>query len=461
MHSPQGDKGLEDEFGLAAIDDLDSLFPDTNAGFHFGEEKAITNVNVSNESTYKHTPQLAQTPKHDSDPDLVGDGLFQKSSTTLTAPPSSRSNPETPKEQFEFSLGDFAPAMTRIFSEQSGLASLNPRQSNHPENVHQAMIMNHRQKHHLVSSPMRRSETYRWEEAGATASSSDVALSIPATAYNQHQAGLDFGVPYGFGARHSHMRTPLRPSNLRNSISSQPSDLYPSVSEVSQSNPQFMHAITDPSAAQENGHGYRNRRHTDAELLSRNPFAGTYPVLDNSQMYGGLMGNLGNYADPSRGYSHPYQARSMYLSQGLQGNLVHPSVDSHQQISGMLLQQPTNVPPFMVRPAQQSAFGQRMHTTMKREPQSSGSCVGQESYQSTEDPEVPKSVQTREPSETLTAPITAEENEMYLNKILAAMYDTSRAQDNAGMISTWKTQMNDKEAVEGIAKDLLVSLTYI
>lgn len=465
MHSPQTNKGLEDQFALPPIDDLESFFPDANCSFTYGVDKATTNVNVdNNESTYKLNHHLAN---QDSELDLVGDSMSHKlESTTIAAPLASQSNPETPKEQFDFTLGDFAPTMTRIFSEQSGLASLNPNHSDHPDNVHpdnvrQNLIKNQHQNHQLASVPMRRSDSYVWpQEIGAMKSSADGNLSMPAMSYNQHQAGLDLGAQHGVGARHSYLRTPLRPSGLRNSISSQPADIYPSVSQVVDSNPHFMQPTADISTAQEHLHAPRNRRHTDAPIFPRNPLINPYPMFDQNPMYGGFMGSLTSYADPNRVYSLPDPPRSVYHSHGMHGNLVHPNADSHQHINGMLLQPPMDLSPYNFRPHQQSVFGQRMQTTMKREELSSNSCPQRVSYQSMEETEVAKGVQTENLDETPLAPITAEEKELYLNKILAAMYDTSRAQDNAGMISAWKTQMNDKEAVEGIARDLLVSLLY-
>jgi hypothetical protein len=458
MHSPQADKGLGDEFELPQIDDLESFFPNANDDFHFAEEKAIMNMNVDRDgSSYKHSSHLAQTLKQDHDADPVGDGMFQTlSSTNLPVPPSSHSNPETPKEQFEFSIADVAPAMTRIFSDQSGLASLNPKQSNHPDNLHSAMIMNQRHTQHLTSTPMRRSESHgRAQEARTFGSSADSGLPAQTTPLNQPQAGLDLGLQFGFGARHSYLRTPVRPSGLRNSVTTRSAD-YPSVSEVPKPNLQPMQAISSTSSAQEHMQSYRNRRHTDAQLYPPSLWANTYPGVDQNPMYGGLMGNNANYTNPAQTYS-PYQAQSVYLTQGPHGRLLHPKIDSRQQISGMLMQQPASLAPYNISPYQQSAFGQRMRTTMKREEPASGSCPQRDSYQSIEDSGVARSSQIQDSDETSLATFTSEQDEMYLNRILAAMYDTSRAQDNAGMISTWKTQMNDKEAVEGIARELLVS----
>lgn len=458
MPSPQADKGLGDDFGLPQIDDLESFFTDANGDFHYEEEKAIMDVNDG--ASYNHSSHQAQTPKQTHDADLVGGGMFQTlSSTNLSIPPASHSNPETPKEQFEFSLGDVAPSMTRIFSDQSGLASLNAKQSNHPDNLHSATILNQRHTQHLTSTPMRRSESHgRAQEARTSGSSTDGGLPTQVTTYNQPQAGLDHGLQFGFGARHSYLRTPVRPSGLRNSVTTQTTDPHPSVSEILKPNLQPMQAISSLAAAHEHTQSYRNRRHTDAQLYPPNLWANTYPFMDQNPVYGGLIGNNANYTNAGQNYS-PYQAQSAYLTQGTHGRLIHPKIDSHQQISGMLMQQSPSLGAYL-GPYQQSAFGQHMRTTMKREESASGSRPQRDSYQSIEDSGMAKSGQVQDSDEASLATFTSEQDEMYLNKILAAMYDTSRAQDNAGMISTWKTQMNDKEAVEGIARELLVSPIY-
>ena len=474
MQSPHIEKGFEDQFATSQIGDLDTLFPDSNCSFNFGMEKATTNIsgysNSNNESTHTLNHHLAQVSKQDFELDLVGDGIPHKmESATIAAP--SRSNPETPKEQLDFSLGDLAPTMTRFLSEQSGLASLNPIHSDHPDsvqrdNLHQSLTKRHHQNNQYGSIPMRRSDSIeRSQQMGTIASSADGNLSMPAMSYNPHYGGIDLGVQHGFGTRHSYLRTPLRPSGLRNSVSAnsvsvQPADIYSSLSSFIEPNQQFMQPITDTSTTQEHLHTLRNRRHTDAAMISRNSLINQYPIFDQSPVYGGFIGSPATYAEQRQIYSPASTPRSVHHSYGVHGNLVHPSADSHQHINRVLLQQPMDISTYNIRPYQQSAFGQRMHTTMTREDLKSDSGPQQVSYQATGETEVYRDVRTKNLDETSLAPTTAEEKESYLNRILSAMYDTSRAQDNAGMISAWKTQMNDKEAVEGIARDLLVRPGY-
>lgn len=459
------EKGLENQFEIPPIGDLGTFFPDSNCSFDFGAEKVTGNISVNNhESTYLNS-HLAPASKKDFQPDLVDDGMSHKlESTTIAAPPPSRSNPETPKENFDFSVGDLAPTMTRFLSEQSGLALLNPSHSDHldtiqRDNVHQSMITNDNQNHQLASIQMRRSDSSAWSrEMGTSASSADSNLSMPATSYNPHHAGLDLGVQHGFGTRHSYIRTPLRPSGLRNSVSAQPADIHPSLPQVVVPQQHFIQPIPDTSTSQEQMHTLRNRRHTDAAISSPNQSINSYPIFDQGPVYGGFIGSPASYADPSRTYSPAVTPRSVYHPYGMHGQLVHPSADSHQHANRILLQQPIDTATYDLRSHQQSAFGHRMHTSMKREDLSSDSSPLRVGYQTVEETQVSRGAQTKNLDETSSAPNTARQREMYLNKILSAMYDTSRAQDNAGMISAWKTQMNDKEAVEGIARDLLVSL---
>ena len=469
MQSLQQEKESEDQFEISPIGDLDAYLRDPNSSFNFGAEKATTNISDNDESVDYPKHHLAQTSKQDSESDLVGDDMSHKlESTTIAAPPPSRSNPETPKEQFEFSLGDLAPPMTRFLSEQGGLASLTSSQSDHPDNVqrenlHQTMIKSQYPSHQIASTSMRRSDSRgNFSQVGAIASSTEGNLSMPAISRNLHQGGLDFGVQPGFGARHSHSRTPLRPSNLRNivsanSVSAQPVDIYPSLPQVVGPNQHFMQPIADTSIAQEHLQTLRNRRHTDAAILSRN--LNPYPMVDQGPAYGGFIGSPTNYADPSRQYSPFNIPRSVHHNYGMHGHLIHPSADSHQHINQILLQPAMDSSTYNLS-RQQSAFEQPMRTTMKREDPPSDSGPQRVSYQVMEEVEVSKVPQIGNLDEISSAPNTDEEKELYVKKILSAMYDTSRAQDNAGMITAWKTQMNDKEAVERIARELLVSIRY-
>ena len=469
MHSPQVDKTLEDQFTFSSLDDLGSFFPDGNSSFTYAEKPTMNDNIESNESTCGLNTFLAQTPKEDGDANPLGDTMLPKlDSTSPGGPISSQSNPETPKGQFEFSLGDSAPAMTRFFSEQSGLASLNPKQADHSDNVHQTLLKNQQQKHQLMANPnqlmatpMSRTNSHQgWTpNAGTMASSEDNSLPTPAISYNQHQAGLDAGVQNGFGARHSYIRTPLRPSGLRNSLSSQPATIYPSNSEVAEPNPQFMQTIADNPTTHELPHRYRNRRYTDAQVLPRIEAANPYSILDQNQAYGGFMGDLTNYADPARVYSLSNPPRSVYHSQGMNGTFVHPTADSYQPMSGMLMPPPTNIPTYINRPHHlQPTLGQRIHHTMKRMDITSDPSPQRVRHQSVEETGKSKGVRNQERKETPPSTLTPENYDEYYRKTLAAMYDTSHAQDNAGMISTWKTQMADSEAVEKIAHDLLVSV---
>lgn len=472
MQSPQLEKGSEDQFEIPPIGDLDTFFPDPNCSFNFGAEKVTTNIGANNsESAYNPNHHLEQISKQGFESDILGDDTSHKlESATIAAPPSSRSNPETPKEQFDFSLGDLAPTMTRYLSEQSGLASLTPGHSNHPDsvqrdNIRQSMAKVQHHDHPLAWTSMRRSSSRGWSsQVGAIASSADGSHSMPAMSCNPHQEGLDLGAQHGFGARHSYLRTPVRPSSLRNivsanSISPQPADIYSSVTQVVGPNQHFVQPIPDTSIAQENLNTLRNRRHTDTAMFSRNSLINPYPMVDQGPVYGGIIGGPTNYADSNQQYSPFNIPRSVPHNYGMHGHLIHPSADSHQHINRIFQQQRMDSSVYNLQP-QESAFEHRMHTTMKREDPSSNSGPQRVSYQTMEETEASKIVQTKNLDDTSSAPTTAEERELYINKILSAMYDTSRAQDNAGMISAWKTQMNDKEAVEGIARDLLVSLEY-
>lgn len=447
MHSPPADEGLEVPYGLPSIDEFESLFPNTGNSSTFTEK-------TDNESTCKVTTFVAAS-KQDDVADLFIDSGFHKiDPTTPGAPLSSKSNPETPKAQFEFALEDFAPTMTRIFSEQSGLATLNP--PHHPENVHQPLLRNTQQRGQLSNTMRRSNSSHGWAQ-DAAAMASFTADSVPnaTITYHQHQAGLDFGAQ---NVRPLHVRTPLRPSSLRNTLSS--ANIYQPISEGVEPNPHFTQSVAGNSNHHENARRNRERRHTDAQYFPRNQVAGPYTFFKPNQLYGGFAEEVTNHASPAQLYSLPIESPQVYHRQEMNRDLTQPDADSYRSVSGMLVQQPTNNSTYLTRPLQYSAFGQRTHTMSKRDIPRSVPAPQGFHFQPVEETDSSKGPRNQNPNENVSATIAGEDSDKkYFDKILAAMYDTSRAQDNAGMISTWKTQMNDKEAVEGVARDLLVSLT--
>lgn len=471
MQSSQQDKESEEQFEIPPIGDLDDYFRDPDSNFDFGEEKANTNLGVDNESIDYPKHHLAHTSNQEYETGLVGDGMANRlESTTLAVPPPSRSNPETPKEQSDFSLGDLAPPMTRFHSEQGGLASPNPSHSDHPDNVQgdnfrQSVIRSQLPSHQTPPVSMRRSDSRgNFSQVGAIESSADSNLVTPAMSRNPHQGGLDRSVQHGFGVRHSHSRTPARPSNLRNivsanSVSAQPADIYPSLPQLGGPNQQYMQPVADPSTAQEHFHTLRNRRHTDTATFSRNPLMNPYPIVDPDPAYGGIIGSAANYADPSRQYSPFHIPRSVHDNYGIHGHLIHHGADPHQPINQILLQSPMASSTYNLR-HQRSAFQPPMHNTMKRDDSSPDSGPQRMSHQAMEETEVSQSPQIRNPGEPPSVPKTEKEKQACVNRILSAMYDTSRAQDNVGMISSWKSLMNEKEAIERVARELVVGFGY-
>lgn len=474
MPSPQKEKELENQLGLPPIGDLGSFFPDPDCSYNFEAERGTTNVDANeSRSNYNLNIHLAHVPKQDSQTDPVGDDMSNKpESATIPRPPPSRSNPETPKENVNYSQGNSPPEMARFYSEQSGLPSLSPGHLDHPhiaqqDYFHRSIIKPQRPSQQPPSISMRRPDNSEWgQPMEAIASSADSNISMQARSYNPHQGGLDLGAQHGYGGRPSHLRTSNRQSGLRNIVSANPvstqgADIYSSLPHSIQPNQHFMQPMADTSNAQENFHAFRSRRHTDSSMSGRNLPMQQFSILDQGQVFGGYAGSP-DYAGPARSYSPGYAPGSVSYPYVPGGQFVHPNVDSPQNVNRALFQHPmtTSTSPYNLSPHQSSAFGNRMHPTMKREDLSSDSSPQRVSYQSVEQAEGSQGAPDRSPEETSSGPKTAEEKKKYIKKILDAMYDTSKAEDNAGMISAWKTQMNDKEAVEAVARDLLVSLEY-
>lgn len=472
MQSPKQDQESEEQFEISPIRDFDAYLGDTDSDFNFEAEKANTILGVDSEPINSPKYLLARTSNQEYETNLVGDSMANTlESTTIAAPLPSRSNPETPKEQSVFSPGDLAPSMTRFYSEQGGVASPNLSHSDYPDNIQrdnlrQGVIRSPYPSHQVPPVSLRHSDSKgNFSQMGAVPVSTDSNFAMSPMSHSPHsphQTGLDLNIQHGRGVRQSHSRTPVRPSSLRNivsanSISAQPANIYPSLPQPMGPNQQFMQPIADPATAQEHLHTLRNRRHTDASMFPRSSLMSPYLMMEQDPAYGGIIGNPANYADPTRQYS-PFNniPRSVHHSYGIHGHLIHPSNDPHQPINQALLQSPMDSSTYNLH-QHRSAFQQSMHPTMKREDSSSDSGPQRMSYQAMEETEVPQLPQIQNPNETFSVPDTEEKKEGYVNRILSAMYDFSRTQDNAGMISGWKMVMTDKEAVERVARELLVS----
>ena len=471
MQNPKQDPESEEQFEISPIGDFGAYLRESDSDFNFEPEKANTNLGVDSESIDSPKYPLAQTSNQEYETNLIGDSMANTlESTTIAAPPPSHSNPETPKEQSAFSPGDLAPSMTRFYSEQGGIASPNLSHSDQPDNrqrddLRQSMIRSPYPSHQSPPGPVRRSDSKgNFSQMEAIASSADSNFAMSPMSHSPHQTGLDLSVQHGRGVRQSHSRTPVRPSNLRNivsanTISTQPANIYPSLPQLVGPNQQFMQPIADPSTAQEHLHTLRNRRYTDTSMFSRNSLINPYLMVEQDPAYGGIIGSPANYADPNRQYSPFNIPRSVHHSYGIHGHLIHPSNDSHQPINQAQLQSPMDSSTYNLH-QHRSAFQQPMHPTTKREYSSSDSGPRQMGYQAMEETEVAQIPQLQNPAETSSAPNTEEKKELYVNRILSAMYDFSRTQDNAGMVSGWKTVMADKEAVERVARELLVGFEY-
>lgn len=356
--------------------------------------------------------------------------------TDFLVPPISHSNPETPNEPIDFSFGDDIPLMHRVLSEQSVLPSLSARYQNVQPQVR---FWNQRY------GQDERDE--RSQEAGPNALS-------------HHQAGLELEIPFE-GTHQSNIGTPMGLSNLSNTYTSTSLNLAQSPSGGNlKHQPQIRTGIEYP--ALEYLKEPRGRRHTDAELCSQQYQMAEGNIYNPVNFAAhGISTSTGPFPDPLSyhsprpQYSQANESHSPYIPSHIHGNLAHGNFNSDYYRNELMLEQPTYSFPGYTIPDQATYFQQNSNT-MKQDKPNPDQDAQSVNYRSLQNDETSADAQTQRPNQNAGIPRNSEEDKPYFDTLMASMFDVSQAEDNEGMILTWRNQLNDRDAIAEVARNILV-----
>ena len=437
-----------------------------------------TGINKDEEdNNYDVVPCLNQTLNEVQEPEFTGmsnevdhhyDDFSNLWSAAQTVPPSSHSNPETPNESV-FKANPAAEPMTRIVSEPS----LGPLSQRHQQDLtfgYHGLPASQQPQQAMLAS-LNRSVTIDKSQENETSASESKNAFPPLFSPICDQAGLDFGTHSKkyrqFDIPTSNMRTSTISTRRGNCAVSQSSEndtslfrtsqFHRSVSGASQTS---MPSMTNPSMIGTCVSDFPNQPHNKVEQylpdswpnitqipgepfsygfaidanrptsMCCSPLDETAPLLGNTQR---MYSHLGN---------HPNMTRDRFLP--------------HRSTYGPMVQQPTYLPESVLAPPKGSTPTQDSRPSTKRSESYTGLRSQRAKRPLLNDDKI--SIATGTPSfkKQNSGVMTAQEEQLCIQKILTAMYDTSRAQDNPGMVSTWKSQVNDSEAIEKVAHDLLV-----
>ena len=460
------DVGMEDDQNVAHLQEIDisaqdakSLFPElglmTSNDFDFKHEKGGVNDMLDFD-------QLNNDDADHRSGETIEGGEAQDISsvvaTDIHAPPISQSNPETPNEPFDFSFEEFAPLMIRNSSEQSILPSLTSKYQNTQTQVRS---ISQRFDQPVTSTKLNNAGNRDKSQDRGPTTPYTPATSAISWGQNHHQAGPDMGTPFELGARQSHIRTPIRPSGLRNSYSALSPDIAQSPSRLNQSRHQQIRANME-TLALDHLTEFRGRRRTDADMCSHQPRmiesniynSGHYAAQSVATSTNHLA-DQSRYPSPHSQYSHPYGSLTPYIPSHIHGNIAQGN--SNWRGNELLLQQPTSTFPHQMPPSQTSAYLQQSLSMMKREEPSPDRETLSVNYRSLNTAEIAMDTQTRIHDQDIEAPRNDVEDKPYFDTIMASMFDISQAEDNEGMVLTWRNQLNDRDAIAEVAANLLVS----
>lgn len=460
--------GVEDDQNLIHLQEIDvstqdakSLFPElglmASDDFHFKHEKGEVNEMMDygqlNDEDVNHQPG-----------ETVEEGETQDHSSIVTtdipAPPISHSNPETPNEPLDFSFEDFTPLMNRVSSEQSLLPSLTSKYQNVQP---QARSASQRLDQPATSVKLSHSENHDKSQDRRSMTPHASATSTVSWSQNHHQAGLDIGNSLELGARQSHIRTPIRPSTLRNSYPALSPDISQPPFRANQSRNQPTRA-SNQTLALDHLTEFRGRRHTDADSCSRQPrmlesniYNSSHYAAHNVVTSSGHFSDQSRYPSPHQQYSQPYGSHPSYIPSQIHGNITHGNANPNWRGNELLLQQPPNAFPHHMVPSQPSTYFQHNLSMMKQEEPSPDRGTKSVNYRTLNNAETAMDTQIHDLDQDTEAPRNEAEDKPYFDTIMASMFDISQAEDNEGMILTWRNQLNDRDAIAEVAANLLVS----
>ena len=319
------------------------------------------------------------------------DTLGTLSSTNLPPVSTSFSNPETPTKPLEMSFDTKSPATARILSEQSALSA-----------------------HKLIGvQPSVEPAPISSRQTPASLSSS---VTIART-----QAGPERNAQFEQPQRH--VRAPIRPSNLRTSVSAGPENLGGSQSP---------------------------------QMLAQDMYSYPYQTQANPPVGWDRVHRSG-YVDPHRANS-PYMGNSSsYSDNVLHGNVTHGEFNFAPLSDNLLLQQPAT---HLLNTAYYHTklnSNKRSFHAMTDEESPSETAQSRLKYKSYSQASREQTCSTFNSRYDGTFPRNDASDCHYVERVMNAMFDMSTAEDNGGMKRTWETMMRDKDRVEKAAWEVIVS----
>lgn len=448
-----------------------SLFNDNNDIFHseLGEdnkidaEKLAVCHNKSEETGVGYSMEEIATEHVEAPHYYDSNALEDFNFTSTTAPPDSRSNPETPTEPLEMSFDAKPVEMTRIVSEQSSLA---PRLARYVNSELEARPISHGQNQ-VFSAVATNAPKSR---AGTPGPRSRVSsISGVSTPIARPQAGSEQINRYEPAARFSNVRQHIGPSGLRNSISISAEDYDRPPSSSSQHYPHPVQANigNSPPNEQIQSHGTQYQHdfgspspqlwHADQHA---SPYKSQMHMHNKSDFIGNFTSNdqfPGIFNTHSPHIIHP----SPFGEDPSHANMTQENVNLSQYQGALMLDQAANHFPYpnqqLLQHGRTSGFDQGNLPNMSMRPENYPSEVGHPTlkFASLEHARREKSVSTLNPEPDDTVPQTAEDDRHYVAIMLEAMLDMSVAEDNAGMKRTWETMRRDRDKVEKAAWEIL------
>lgn len=337
------------------------------------------------------------------------------------APPISHSNPETPIAPFEMSFDAPFP-MSRIRSEQITPSS---RMLKSSSSSLEAAASNQHQNFHDLPTPVTIAHKLLDGTHVRANSFPESSTSLPASTACI-QAGSEHNLRFETPSRQ--VRAPFRPSTLRNNVSAVGvGSRYQSRSSSPQVWAQDVQQ-QDPQVKLQRQEGWEHANQLPPGYLT--------PLHVNSQHM-----NMPSSCGDER----------------LHGSVTHGCVNSHQQPSNLLLQQPQTQTLYTNYMYPTPNFNQRSYHTMKHEELSPEARHSRLKYSSLKDARKEKITSTHNAVHDPTFPMTDAHDCHYVDMLMAAMLDMSKAEDNDGMKRTWEAMMRDKEKVEKAAWEMVVS----
>lgn len=479
----------EEDFNLSPSTDVRSLiqserglypsiFDDNSDIFHseLGEDNKIDAEelavchNESEETGVRHPMEKTATEHIEAPHYYDGNALGDFSFTSLTAPPITRSNPETPTEPLEMSFDAKPVEMTRTASAQSPLASRMTRYVN-SEVEARPISQGQNQVFSNVATNAPRSRAVTPGLRSRVSSVSGVSTPIA-----RPQAGSEQINRYEPAARFSNVRQHIGPSGLRNSISIPAEDYDRPPSSLSQHYPQPVQANIGNCSPSEQmqSHGTQYQHDFDSQspqMWPANQHASPYKSQMHMHNRSDSIGSFTSndhfpvlFNTPSPHIIHP----SPFGEDRSHANMTQENVNLSRYQGGLLLDEAANDFPYAIQQQllqhpRTSSFDQGNFPNMSMRPES---YVSEERHPdlkfiSLEHARREKAVGILNPRSDQTIPQTDAADRHYVARMVHAMHDMSGAEDNAGMKRTWETMKRDNDKVEKAAWEILVCFVFL